>query len=108
MEIAKKMCLREAEGHVGLGTFIGEFRTPTVAVILQQNDFDSMLVGTEHGCFNPGDVGQYILASKQTGVCSLVRVSGPDQAEIKRSSTSTWCSWKERTSSGGDGGYKVE
>ena len=79
-----------------------------MAVILQQNDFDFMLVDTEHGCFNPGDVVQYILASKQTGVGSLVRVSGPDQAEIKRSSTSIWCSWKERTSSGDAGGYKVE
>ncbi len=84
MELAKSLRGRLDEGHVALGTFVAELTTPAVPMMLRQNDFDFMLVDTEHGCFNPGDVMQLILAGKQEGLCPLVRVPGPDQAEIKR------------------------
>jgi 2-keto-3-deoxy-L-rhamnonate aldolase RhmA len=55
-----------------------------VARILQQGGFDFMLVDTEHGCFDPSVVAQHIQAAKDRGLCPLVRVPGPEPAEIKR------------------------
>ena len=84
MELAENLRARIAAGHIVMGTFVAELRAPAVAMILQQNDFDFMLVDTEHGCFDPAAVAQLILAGKEAGLCPLVRVPGPDQAEIKR------------------------
>ena len=84
MELAENLRARIAAGHIVMGTFVAELSAPAVAMILQQNDFDFMLVDTEHGCFDPAAVAQLILAGKEAGLCPLVRVPGPDQAEIKR------------------------
>ncbi|MEW6753147.1 MAG: aldolase/citrate lyase family protein [Candidatus Latescibacterota bacterium] len=73
-----------AQGRVALGTFVVELRTPAVARILRQGGFDFMLVDTEHGCYDPATVAALIQAGKQAGICPLVRVPGPEQAEIKR------------------------
>lgn len=84
MELANRMRQRMDLGDVVLGTFVVELRTPAVARILQQSGFDFMLVDTEHGCFDPTVVALHIQAAKRWGVCPLVRVPGPERAEIKR------------------------
>ena len=56
MELAENLRARTAAGHIVLGTFVAELTSPAVAMILQQNDFDFMLVDTEHGCFDPAAV----------------------------------------------------
>ena len=84
MELVKKLRQRMAAGHTALGTFVVELRTPAVARFLQQGDFDFMLIDTEHGQFDAGEVGAHINAGKRWGVCPLVRVSAPDRGEIMR------------------------
>ena len=84
MELVKNLRHRMAAGHTALGTFVVELRTPAVARFLQQGDFDFMLIDTEHGQFDPGQVGAHINAGKRWGVCPLVRVSAPDRGEIMR------------------------
>lgn len=84
MQLAERLRARMAGGEVALGTFVVELRTPAVARILEQGGFDFMLIDTEHGCFDPATVAQHIQAGKQRSVCPLVRVPGPEPAEIKR------------------------
>jgi 4-hydroxy-2-oxoheptanedioate aldolase len=84
MELAKQMRRRMATGEVMLGTFVVELRTPAVGRLLSQGGFDFLLVDTEHGCYDPAVVAQHIQAGKLNGVCPLVRVPGPERAEIKR------------------------
>jgi 2-keto-3-deoxy-L-rhamnonate aldolase RhmA len=84
MELVGRMRRRMQQGEAMLGTFVVELCTPAVPRLLQQNSFDFMVIDTEHGCFDPAAVVQLIDAGKRWRLCPLVRVPGPERAEIKR------------------------
>lgn len=84
MRSAAKMRARLAQGRYAMGSFVCELRTPAVAGFLAAEDFDFLLVDTEHGLFDPAEVGRHIDAARAAGLCPLVRVSTGDRTEIMR------------------------
>lgn len=71
-------------GKRAMGSFVCELRSPAVAGLLAREGFDFILVDTEHGIFDPREVEAHIAAARAAGLCSLVRVSTTDRAEIMR------------------------
>jgi 2-keto-3-deoxy-L-rhamnonate aldolase RhmA len=84
MELVTRMRHRMQQGEAILGTFVVELHTAALPRLLQQNRFDFMVIDTEHGCFDPAAVARLIDAGKRWRLCPLVRVPGPERAEIKR------------------------
>ncbi len=84
MELVNRLRQRMRGGEVVLGTFVVELAGMAVPRVLQQGGFDFMVIDTEHGIFDPAAVAALIAAGKHRQVCPLVRVPGPERAEIKR------------------------
>ena len=70
-------------GEVLLGTWLN-LGSPYSAEIAGLAGFDWVLIDREHGAGDESDTAHQILAAQCGGAASIVRVSGIDAAEIKR------------------------
>lgn len=84
MELAERLREIVGSGELVLGTFMVELKSAAVPQLCRQAGMEFVMIDTEHGCYDPGEVAQLIMACKYAGVCPIVRVSTPDRTEVQR------------------------
>lgn len=81
MQVGQKLRDKMASGVV-LGSFVMEFRTPAVPIVLAHAGMDFFLVDTEHGWYNPETVRAMMDVGGREGICPIVRVPTTHRSEI--------------------------
>jgi 4-hydroxy-2-oxoheptanedioate aldolase len=72
-------------GHgVSIGLAACVFRTVEIVTVARSCGFDFLLIDTEHGPIAMGDVATLAVAAYEAGFPALVRVGGPDAADLAR------------------------
>ena len=82
MRLVADLRKRLGEGDLVLGTFMANFKAAGVVDILKRMGFDFFMVDTEHGYYTNTEVEALIAAGRRCGLCPIVRVSGPNHAEV--------------------------
>jgi 2-keto-3-deoxy-L-rhamnonate aldolase RhmA len=75
---------RLREGHVLLGPLLFELATPGLAVMLADVGFDFLLFDLEHAPFDAPTVARTMLAARQAGLGSIVKLPDCERSGVQR------------------------
>ena len=81
MQLAAQLRQKMADGVV-LGSFVMEFRTPAVPIVLANAGMDFIIIDTEHGWFDPETVRGLMDIGPRAQICPIVRVPTTHRSEI--------------------------